>query len=258
MKLTFLGTGTSFGVPQIGCSCAVCRSTDPRDKRMRCAAVIESDGGTRILIDTPPELRLQLLASGVASIDALFITHDHADHTHGLDDIRSLTVRRSAMLPVYGPAEALAGLERKFAYVFDESIRPLPGTAKPEGRLVPVSAGERVRVGDIEIEAIEVPHGPVRVFGYRAGPIAYITDAKALPPKALEQLAGVRVLVLNSLRRTPHPTHLSIGEAVAIAQQLGVPRTLLTHLTHEISHADLSAELPNGVEPAYDNLTVIS
>ena len=256
MKLTFLGTGTSFGVPQIGCACAVCRSTDPRDRRSRSGALVESPGCTRILIDTPPELRLQLLAAGVSAIDALFYTHDHADHTHGLDDIRALTVQRTAALPIYGPAEALASLARKFPYVFDEAIRPVPGTTKPEGRASPIEPRDRTAVGDVEVEAIEVPHGPGRAFGYRVGPIGYITDAKTVPPAALAQLRGVQVFVINALRSAPHPTHLSVHEAVAVARTVGAPRTYLTHLTHEFSHAALAAQLPAGIEPAYDGLTV--
>lgn len=256
MKFTFLGTGTSFGVPQIGCSCDVCRSTDPRDKRTRSGALVESNGGRCILIDTPPELRLQLVAAGVTAIDALFITHDHADHTHGLDDIRSLTVRRPEPLPVYGPAESLEGLARRFPYVFDARIKALPGTFKPEGRACPIDAGARVTIGDVTLEAIAVPHGPTRVFGYRIGPMGYITDAKSIPAAALEQLRGVSVLTINALRQSSHPTHLSTSEAVEVARAVGARRTFFTHLTHESSHAALAAALPAGIEPAYDGLAI--
>ena len=256
MKLTFLGTGTSFGVPQVGCQCDVCRSSDPRDRRTRTGALVETDGGTRLLIDTPPELRLQLVAAGCSSVDALLITHDHADHTHGLDDIRGLTVRRTSPLPIFGPAEALASLDRKFPYVFDQNLRPIPGTSKPEGQARVISPGDQVRVGDAVIEAVEVPHGPVRVFGYRIGAVAYVTDAKTVPAAALARLRGVSVLVLNALWHRPHPTHLSFSEAVEVARAVGAKHTLLTHLTHEISHAMLAAELPEGIEPAYDGLVV--
>jgi phosphoribosyl 1,2-cyclic phosphate phosphodiesterase len=256
VKLTFLGTGTSFGVPQIGCGCAVCRSSDPRDKRTRTSALVETDGGTRLLIDTPPELRLQLVAAGVDRVDAVLYTHDHADHTHGIDDLRSISVRRGAALPIYGPGDALERIARRFPYIFDDQVRPLPGTSKPEGHAHPLREGEAVRVGDVEVTPVGVPHGPVTVFGYRIGPLAYVTDAKLLPPAALEVLRGARVLVINALFRTEHPTHLSIPEAIAAAREVGAERTYLTHLTHDNKHADLEAELPAGVMPAFDGLTI--
>ena len=256
MKLTFLGTGTSFGVPQIGCGCAVCHSPDPRDKRSRVGAVVESDQGVRLLIDTPPELRVQLIAAGVDRIDAVLFTHDHADHTHGIDDIRSISNRRDAPLDMYGPADSLARLARRFPYIFDDSIRALPGTSKPEGRAIPLENRQRVTIGDAEVLAVAVPHGPVSVFGYRIGSLAYVTDAKSIPPDAATALMGAKVLVINALFRTGHPTHLSIPEAVLAAQTIGAERTYLTHLTHDNFHADLEAELPRGITPAFDGLTV--
>ncbi|MFI5239945.1 MAG: MBL fold metallo-hydrolase, partial [Gemmatimonadales bacterium] len=147
MKLTFLGTGTSFGVPQIGCGCAVCRSPDPRDKRSRVGAIVETDGGTRLLIDTPPELRLQLIANGVDRVDAILFTHDHADHTHGLDDIRAITNHRADPLIMYGPADTLDRLAQRFPYIFDESMTVLPGTTKPEGRSQALQPGVTIRIG---------------------------------------------------------------------------------------------------------------
>lgn len=255
MKLTFLGTGTSFGVPQIGCACAVCRSSDPRDKRTRVGAIVESQG-LRILLDTPPELRLQLIAAGVDRVDAVLFTHEHADHTHGIDDIRAISVRRDGALPMYGPRETLDGLARRFPYIFDAAMKPLPGTSKPEGFAHPLEPGVPVRIGHLDVLPFAVPHGRIRVFGYRIGPLAYVTDAKELPESVLAQLHGARCLVLNALFRTAHPTHLSIGEAVDTARLVGAERTYLTHLTHETSHAELAAALPEGVAPAYDGLTV--
>lgn len=256
MKLTFLGTGTSFGVPQIGCGCAVCHSRDPRDKRGRVGALVETDEGARLLIDTPPELRLQLLASGVDRVDAVIFTHDHADHTHGIDDIRAISMRRDAPLEMYGPADALARLAKRFPYIFDDSIRALPGTSKPEGRAVALRDRQMVQIAGVDVLPISVPHGPVSVFAYRIGPLAYITDAKIISDEVVSALEGVRVLVLNALFRTYHPTHLSIPEAVRVAQAVGAERTYLTHLTHDNFHADLEAELPRGIVPAFDGLTI--
>ena len=256
MKLTFLGTGTSFGVPQIGCNCAVCRSPDPRDRRTRTSAVIETDSGTRLLIDTAPELRLQRIATDIDRIDAVLFTHEHADHTHGIDDLRAVSVRRGAPLPLYGSPRTLEQLAQRFPYIFDDGVRPPPGTSKPEGHAHPLRDGEAVRIGDAVVLPVPVPHGELPVLAYRVGPIAYVTDAKRIPPDAMEAFRGVEVLVLNALLRTSHPTHLSVAEAIETARAIGAPRTYFTHLTHHNRHADLEAELPRGIAPAFDGLTV--
>ena len=256
MKLTFLGTGTSFGVPQLGCECAVCHSRDPRDRRTRVGAAVETDSGAVILMDTPPELRLQLIQSDIDRIDAVLFTHGHADHTHGIDDLRAITARRDVHLPMYGSAETLHDIAQKFNYIFDDSIRAAPGTSKPQGRAIPLAPGESIRIADVDVTAVPVPHGPITVFAYRIGPLAYVTDAKAIPDDAVALLRGARVLVINALFRTPHPSHLSLPEALRAAESIGADRTYLTHLTHGNFHADLEAELPTGVSPAFDGLTV--
>ncbi len=255
MRLTFLGTGTSFGVPQIGCDCAVCRSTDPRDKRTRTGVVVEWNG-TRLLIDTPPELRLQLVATGIRDVDAVLYTHEHADHTHGIDDLRMFSLKDRKALPLYGPAEAMDHLRLAFRYIFDEDVKAYAGTSKPLLALHPIPAGRPLSIAGVEVLPIAFEHGHATVFGYRIGSLAYITDVKTVPPDAVRQLSGVHTLVLNALWWRSHPTHLSIDEAVAAARAIGANRTYLTHLTHETGHADLLARLPATIQPAYDGLTV--
>jgi phosphoribosyl 1,2-cyclic phosphate phosphodiesterase len=218
-------------------------------------AVVQADG-TSLLIDTPPELRLQLIANGVSSVDAVLFTHDHADHTHGLDDIRAISVLRGSPLPLYGPPETLTSLQGKFPYVFDKTIRPHPGTSKPEGSARALEPGVATRVGALDVIPLAVPHGAMRVFGYRIGPVGYVTDAKMIPDEAVTLLAGVKVLVLNALFHESHPTHLSFGEAVAVSRRIGAEQTFLTHITHNDAHADLEASLPDGVHPAFDGLQV--
>ncbi|HEV2017046.1 MAG TPA: MBL fold metallo-hydrolase [Gemmatimonadaceae bacterium] len=234
----------------------MCRSTDSRDKRTRVGALVETDGGTNLLIDTPPELRLQLIAAGVNRVDAILFTHDHADHVHGIDDIRALSDRSDLPIDMYGPPDTMERLARRFAYIFDDSIKALPGTSKPEGRAHPVAAGQTVRIGDVDVLPVAVPHGSAKVYGYRIGKLGYITDAKELPDEAVSAFRGVSVLVLNALFRTSHPTHLSVSEAVAAAKKVGARQTWLTHLTHRTGHAELEAELPPGIAPAFDGLTV--
>jgi phosphoribosyl 1,2-cyclic phosphate phosphodiesterase len=234
----------------------VCHSPDPRDKRNRVGAVVESDAGARLLIDTPPELRLQLIANGVDRVDAVLFTHDHADHTHGLDDIRAISMRRDAPLEMYGSAETLDRLSKRFPYIFDENVRALPGTSKPEGKSIALKDRDQVTIAGVDVLPLAVPHGPFSVFGYRIGGLSYVTDAKVVPDDVMQAIAGSSVLVINALFRTYHPTHLSIPEAIRVAEAVGAERTYLTHLTHDNFHADLEAELPRGIMPAFDGLTV--
>ena len=258
MRVTLLGTGTSFGVPQIGCRCPTCLSTDPRDRRSRTAALVET-GGKRLLIDTPPELRLQLVAAGVDHVDAVLFTHGHADHVHGIDDLRALSIRLGgggAMLPAYGSGATMAELVAKFPYIFDPSIVVPIGTSKPELSANVLAAGTQVTIAGMAVLPLALPHGAHEVFAYRMGPFAYLTDVKTIPDDVMFALGGLDVLVLNALLSRPHPLHLSIPEAIAAAQRVGARRTFFTHLTHEYTHAALAAQLPAGIAPAYDGLVI--
>lgn len=258
MRLHFLGTGTSFGIPVIGCACPTCTSADPRDRRTRHAALLESDDrARRILVDAPPELRLQLIRAGIDRLDAVWFTHCHADHVHGLDDLRAFSMRRGEALPAYAAPEYIEQLRRRFAYIFDESYRPPDGTSRPEIRLRPFQPGRSIEIAGFELLPLAAEHGEETVYGFRAGDLGYITDAKRLPAATRAALDGIRVLVLNALWfGRPHPTHFTIEEAVEVADQIGAERTYLTHLSHRVCHSELAASLPAGVEPAYDGLVV--
>jgi len=257
VRLTFLGTGTSFGIPQIGCDCRVCTSSDARDKRNRTSVVVEA-GGATLLVDTPPELRVSMVREGIRRVDAVLFTHDHADHTHGIDDLRALSGhhRGRGQVPIYGPADALERMRAKFDYIFDPLQRPIPGSSRPDVSVVALEPGVPVVIAGVEVLPLRFSHGPTDVFGFRFGPIAYVTDVKSVPAAERRALAGLEVLVLNALFHRSHPTHLSIPEAVDTALAIGAKRTFLTHLTHETLHADLEAELPPEVRPAYDGLVV--
>jgi phosphoribosyl 1,2-cyclic phosphate phosphodiesterase len=256
VKLRFLGTGTSFGVPVIGCRCEVCHSQDPRDRRTRHGALLEA-GGRRLLVDTPPELRLQLIAAGTRGVDAVYYTHTHADHVHGVDDLRVFSETSGRPLPVYAAEGDASVLTSRFAYVFDATIRPLEGTSKPEAELHYYRSYQPLQIAGFDLLPLPVPHGQVKVHGFRVGDLGYITDAKRLSERTEQALRGVRVLVLNALWFTePHPTHFSVEEAVHAAARLGAERTYLTHLSHRTSAAELERRLPPGVIAAWDGLEV--
>ncbi|HET9015601.1 MAG TPA: MBL fold metallo-hydrolase [Thermomicrobiaceae bacterium] len=251
VDLTFLGTGTSNGVPIIGCGCPVCSSDDPRDRRARTSSVVRF-GGHTVLIDTGPELRLQAISVGLDRIDAVLFTHAHADHVGGLDDLRRFNEIAQAELPVYADPPTAAALRERYGYAFARQFPFFGG--KPDLTLREFDGPFRL-FGE-EIVPIPVRHGRWVVEGFRVGPLAYVTDAKEIPPASLELMRGADVLVLNALRDRPHPTHLSIGEAVAVIAGLRPREAYLVHMTHEVSHAATSAELPPHVHLAYDGLTV--
>jgi phosphoribosyl 1,2-cyclic phosphate phosphodiesterase len=183
-------------------------------------------------------------------------THEHADHINGIDDLRIFSVRQRQPLPIYGPGETLERLRASFNYIFDDAVRPYEGTSKPSLSIHETQPGQPISVAGVEVLPLAFLHGHLRVFGYRFGKLAYITDVKEIPPAERERLRGLEVLVLNALWWRPHPTHLSISEAIETARALGAQRTYLTHLTHETGHSQLETQLPAGVFPAYDGLTV--
>lgn len=255
LRLTFLGTGTSFGVPVVGCDCEACTSSDPRDRRSRHGALVATDDGT-LLVDAPPELRLQLLDAKVGHLDAVWFTHMHADHIHGIDDLRVFTVRRGAM-PAHVPHPYVEQMKEHFRYIFDDSILPPTDSSKPRLTIHGFGPDDTVRAVGRDFLPVVVPHGDVEVYGFRVGRLGYVTDGKRLPPEALERLAGVDVLVLNALWfGKTHATHFNVEEAVEAAAIVGAERTYLTHLTHRVTHAELLERLPDGVYPAYDGLSV--
>lgn len=255
MKLTFLGTGTSFGVPVVGCDCSACTSDDPRDRRTRHGALVEMDGGT-LLVDSPPELRLQLLAAGVSHVDAVWFTHVHADHIHGIDDLRVFTVRHGD-LPAWLGREYHPVMHHHFEYIFDDGYEPPAGSSKPRVRLHELRPSEPVDICGERFVPLAVPHGPVRVYGFRVRGLGYVTDGKQLPAEAVDALQGVEVLVLNALWfGRSHPSHFTVEEAVEAAREVGAAVTYLTHLTHRVTHRELLDRLPAGVYPAYDGLTI--
>jgi len=236
----------------IGCDCAVCRSEDPRDKRFRPCVFIETDAGQAILIDTPPDLRSQVLASGVRRLDGLLFTHAHMDHVAGLDETRRFNAINGGTLPVFADLATVADLRRIFSYAFDR--RRHEGGGVPNLRLWPI--GGPFCFGNVEIVPVPIFHGSRTILGYRIGAFAYLTDCSGIPDRSMELLGGLDTLVLDALRRRPHPTHFTVEQAVAMARRIGARRTWFTHIAHELGHAETCAGLPDGMALAYDGLAL--
>ncbi|MHB8646565.1 MAG: MBL fold metallo-hydrolase [Thermomicrobiales bacterium] len=249
--LTFLGTGTSTGVPMIGRISRASESADPRDRRTRCSAWIQFADGTDLLIDTSPELRLQALAAGLAHVDAVLFTHAHADHTAGLDDLRAFNSLQQEVIPVYADATVEAAFHQRFAYIFDEPPLPFFG-GKPALALHRIDGPFAIH--GHEIVPVPVPHGRATVLGFRFGRFAYVTDAAQVPTTARDRLRGLDLLVLNALRARPHPVHLSIAEALEVIADVQPKRAYLTHMSDDVLHAEDDAKLPPGVHFASDGL----
>ena len=250
LRVTFLGTGTSTGVPVLTCDCAVCRSDDPRDKRLRPSVLLEW-AGSSVLIDTATDLRQQALRLPVRRVDAVLYTHHHADHVLGLDELRLFNWRQRQVIPAYGLPETLERLSRTFWYVF-ESVQE--GGGKPLIERRPIDGP--FEMAGRTIIPVPVMHGSLSIVGYRVGAFAYLTDVSGVPETSYALLRDLDVLVLSALRPRPHPTHLHLDAALHEATRIGARRTLLTHLGHEMPHVEISARLPESVELAFDGLVV--
>jgi phosphoribosyl 1,2-cyclic phosphate phosphodiesterase len=248
--ITVLGSGTSTGVPVVGCGCAVCRSGHPRNQRTRASLLVEREGRA-VLVDTSADLRGQCLREEVQRIDAVVYTHAHADHIYGLDDVRPYNFKQQASIPCYGSAHTLEGVRSAFAYIFDQ--KPAEGGGKPLLTLHAIAPGP-FEVAGMRWTAIPVRHGSLEVLAFRIGDFAYVTDCHLIPPASLEQLRGLEVLILGALRHRPHPTHFSLAQAIAVARELAPGRTYFTHTNHELDYDAVAAELPPGMELAYDGL----
>lgn len=252
MKVTFLGSGTSHGVPIIGCHCDVCTSSDPRDRRFRPSVLVEHDNGTRVLVDTATDLRSQALACGIERVDAVVFTHSHADHIFGLDELRRFNNLRGGPLPVYADEPTLGDLRRIFGYAFDSP--PELGGGVP--RLVPHTITGPFDIDGVRWQPVPILHGRRPILGFRVGGFAYLTDCSHLPDASRPLLDNLDLLVVGALRDRPHPTHFSLDQAVALARELAPAQALFTHISHELPHAATCARLPAGVALAYDGQTV--
>lgn len=251
MRITFLGTGTSHGVPMIGCECATCRSADPHDKRLRPSIFIETSGA-RVLVDAGPDLREQALRHRIARADAIVFTHGHADHILGMDDVRRFNAVMNGSMPCYGDAATLEDIRRMFSYVFDPATPKGGGLPQLDLREIdgPFS------VGDLDLQPVPIWHGKRRILGFRVAAFAYLTDCSRIDDAAWPLLERLEVLVLDALREKPHPTHFSLADAIETAARIGAARTFFTHMAHDLPHEATNARLPAGMRLAHDGLVL--
>lgn len=251
-QVTFLGTGTSSGVPMIGCICDVCRSADPRDHRLRPSIYVDVPGHAAILVDAGPDLRQQVLTFDVARIDAILFTHSHADHILGLDEIRRFNYMQGGAIPCHASADTWASLRRTFYYAFDGVRREGGGIPKIEAHQIdgPLS------VGGVRVVPVPLLHGSSPILGFRFGSFAYLTDCSAIPEASWPLLTGIETLVIDALRDKPHATHFTVAQALEAIARIAPQRAYLTHMSHDLGHAATNARLPAGVELAYDGLVL--
>ena len=253
MKITVLGSGTSQGVPIITCNCEVCRSNDPRDKRLRTSILIESEG-TTICIDAGPDFRYQMLRADVSKLDAILITHEHKDHIGGLDDARPLIFVQGAPMTVFASSEAQEEIKREYSYAFANEDERYPGA--PTFNLIKID-GSPIRINNLTIEPIELRHFTLKSYAFRIGDFAYVTDLSELSEEAFNKLKGVKYLIIEALRKREHYSHISLYQAIDIAQRLNVTKTWFTHVSHEMGKAaDINPTLPENMMLAYDGLVI--
>jgi phosphoribosyl 1,2-cyclic phosphate phosphodiesterase len=236
----------------IGCTCAVCRSADPRDRRTRPSIYVDVDGGPKLLVDTSTDLRMQALAHGVTRVDAILFTHSHADHVMGLDDSRRFSQMQKGSIPCYADAATIASLKKSFYYVFDSSTEK--GGGLPQIALHEITG--RFSIDSVDIQPIPLMHGSRPILGFRFGDFAYLTDTNHVPDQALPLLKGVKTVILDALRHRPHPTHFTVAEALEVLERLKAKQSYLTHICHDLPHVTTNESLPAGVELAYDGLTI--
>lgn len=251
MKVTFLGTGTSQGIPVIGCGCVVCKSADKKDKRLRVSVWVQTDDKS-IVIDSGPDFRYQMLRAGVNDLDAILYTHEHKDHVAGLDDIRPFNYILKKRIDIYATERVQEALRREFQYIFAETKYH----GLPQINLHTIT-GQDFKVGETKVVPFEVMHYKLPILGYRIGNFTYITDAKTINEASLEKIKGTKVLVLNALQKESHISHLTFDEAIAMAEKIGAERTYFTHISHNLGlHEEVSKELPPNIKLAYDGLTI--
>jgi phosphoribosyl 1,2-cyclic phosphate phosphodiesterase len=250
LTVTFLGTGTSQGVPFIGCDCAVCTSPDPHDKRLRCAIWIQT-ADTSIVIDAGPDFRYQMLRANVRKLDAIVFTHGHKDHIAGLDDVRAYNFHQQRPMDIWATEETEISLRREFSYVFENAAYP----GIPQLNMHRITPGVPFHIGDLEIIPIRVLHYNLEVLGFRTGPFTYITDANYIAPEELDKVRGSDTIVLNALRHQEHVSHFTLAEAINVAAEAGARRTYFTHISHQLGlHLEIDSHLPSGMHLAYDGL----
>ncbi|MFQ5714766.1 MAG: MBL fold metallo-hydrolase [Candidatus Scalinduaceae bacterium] len=250
MKVTFLGTGTSYGVPMIGCGCNVCTSVNPKNFRTR-SSILISEGEYCILIDAATELRIQCLKNKVKKVDAVLLTHSHADHILGLDDLRHFNRNQKTNIPVYGSVETVNNIYKMFSYVFEETSS---NGSKPKFTLKPING--MFNLFGFEIIPVDVMHGEEKVTAYRFDKFAYVTDVSLIPPASMAKLKGLDLLILDALRMYPHEKHFGIEQAIDIVNKLKPRQTLFTHIAHDLEHEKTNNKLPMGIKLAYDGLSV--